>query len=89
MPVVNHHPNGFVCRVFRNSSITVKDLRHVYTTIGANDDFMDNEAIRICLLMMAETFFLGHQSAIKVPEVVLNLIEELASWNNFPWGSYI
>ena len=41
IPVVNRHPNGFVRRVFRSSSITVKDLKHVYGTILHNDDFTD------------------------------------------------
>ncbi|GKC70442.1 phospholipase-like protein [Tanacetum coccineum] len=50
----------------------------------------DNDAVRICLLVLLEHGFLGHQLSHNVSDDMLKLVEHLSNcWNIFPWGSYI
>ncbi|GJW34405.1 hypothetical protein Tco_0054437 [Tanacetum coccineum] len=50
----------------------------------------DNDAVRICLLVLLQQGFLGHQLSHNVSDDMLKLVEHLSNcWNIFPWGSYI
>ncbi|GJS41506.1 hypothetical protein Tco_0566549 [Tanacetum coccineum] len=50
----------------------------------------DNDAVRICLLVLLQQGFLGHQLSHNVFDDMLKLVEHLSNcWNIFPWGSYI
>nr|GEX12129.1 phospholipase-like protein [Tanacetum cinerariifolium] len=50
----------------------------------------DNDAVRICLLVLLQKGFVGHQLSHNVSDDMLKLVEHLSNcWNIFPWGSYI
>ncbi|GJU41535.1 RNA-directed DNA polymerase, eukaryota [Tanacetum coccineum] len=50
----------------------------------------DNDAVRICLLVLLQQGFLGHQLSHNVSDDMLKLVEHLSNcWNIFPCGSYI
>nr|GEW74479.1 hypothetical protein [Tanacetum cinerariifolium] len=50
----------------------------------------DNDAVKICLLVLLEQGFLGHQLSHNISDDKLKLVENLSNcWNIFPWGSYI
>ncbi|GJX55979.1 hypothetical protein Tco_0285876 [Tanacetum coccineum] len=50
----------------------------------------DNDAVKICLLVLLQHGFLGHQMSHNISNEMLTLVEDLSKcWNIFPWGSYI
>nr|GEV71197.1 phospholipase-like protein [Tanacetum cinerariifolium] len=50
----------------------------------------DDDAVKICLSVLLEHRFLGHQSRHKISNEMLKLVDHLSNcWNIFPWGSYI
>ncbi|PWA82616.1 uridine kinase-like protein [Artemisia annua] len=53
------------------------------------DQISDLDAVRICLLLLLEIGFIGRQPNFVIDEELLRLVEDLDSWNTFPWGSYI
>lgn len=88
IPTVNTRRHGLLSTLRGNNKITSRELLHWFYTIGDDDRYSDEEAVRITLLTMASTFFLGQQGTVKVPDILLTLIDDLPAWNNFPWGSY-
>ncbi|GJZ85256.1 hypothetical protein Tco_0650595 [Tanacetum coccineum] len=53
-------------------------------------DLEDNDVVKICLLVLLEHGFLGHQLSHNIYDDKLKLVENLSNcWNIFPWGSYI
>ncbi|GJX12975.1 hypothetical protein Tco_0204733, partial [Tanacetum coccineum] len=50
----------------------------------------DNDAVKICLLVLLQHGFLGHQMSHNISNEMLMLVEDLSNcWNIFSWGSYI
>ncbi|GJT90720.1 uridine kinase-like protein [Tanacetum coccineum] len=77
--VFGHIPSGRpvflsdVLAVFQNSLDTLTDL----------------DAVRICLLLLLELAFDGRDVKVAIDVKLLRLVEDLDSWNTFPWGSYL
>ncbi|MFS7950919.1 hypothetical protein Hanom_Chr07g00588871 [Helianthus anomalus] len=67
--------------------VKVSDLKNVFDS--SLDQLSDLDAVRICLLMLLEVGFMGSQSPHLVDSDALELVEDLDSWNTFPWGSYV
>ncbi|KAJ0794718.1 putative phospholipase [Helianthus annuus] len=65
----------------------VRDLKHVFH--HSLDELSDLDAVRICLLMMVEVGFMAKDTRLMVDLILLELVEDLDSWNTFPWGSYV
>ena len=96
-PSLSHRDvNAFVRRLFPRSVIGVprdeplrlkiSDLLDLYHNMSGLDD---EDVVRICSLVMVEIVLLGHQRHHDVDDVLLNVVHDLAVWNEFPWGSYI
>ena len=49
----------------------------------------DEDAVRICAILMVEVVFLGHQAHTYVSDVVLMDVYDMDIWNEYPWGSHI
>ncbi|KAJ9556894.1 hypothetical protein OSB04_011508 [Centaurea solstitialis] len=52
-------------------------------------DLEVEDKVRIGSLLMVEKVFLGHQDHVYVDNVLLNVVNDLDVWNDYPWGSYI
>ncbi|KAK1436778.1 hypothetical protein QVD17_02560 [Tagetes erecta] len=78
----------FKDRVFGvQARLKVLDLKNIFDR--SLDQLSDLDAVRICLLMLLEVGFMGHESGYLVDSALLQLVEDLDSWNTFPWGSYL
>lgn len=78
-------------RVFpeiKGGSVKVKDLTFAFSPAEFNK-LTDEDAVRLCLLILLHTGFLGREAKLCVDEQILLLVDDLDAWNNFPWGSYI
>lgn len=86
------HGNPFRDRVFPHLSghkyVKGSDLRSVFTS-RAFAQISDLDAVRICLLLLLEVGFVGRQPSLVVADFLLCLVEDLDSWNRYPWGSYL
>ncbi|GJW90039.1 NLP3-like protein [Tanacetum coccineum] len=60
-------------------------LRHKKTWLGLSD--MD--AVRVCLLIVAELVFMGKEDRNCIPKHIVSLVEDFDSWNDYPWGEYM
>ncbi|GJZ20873.1 phospholipase-like protein [Tanacetum coccineum] len=60
-------------------------LRHTETWIGLSD--MD--AVRVCLLLVAELVFMGKEDRNCIPRHLVSLVEDFDCWNDYPWGEYM
>ncbi|XP_076920834.1 uncharacterized protein LOC143582070 [Bidens hawaiensis] len=69
------------------ASLKVSDLKTVFNC--SLDQLSDLDAVRICLLMLLEVGFMGGQSKLVLDPTLLQLVEDLDSWNSYPWGSHI
>ncbi|GKA77951.1 phospholipase-like protein [Tanacetum coccineum] len=49
----------------------------------------DEDAIRVCLLLSMEVIFIGPELVSVVDDVFLRMVDNLDTWNSFPWGEHI
>nr|GFA67758.1 phospholipase-like protein [Tanacetum cinerariifolium] len=72
-------------------SVKLSDVMVIFDKMcDRSVDVEDNDAVKICLLVLLEQGFLGHQMSHNISDDKLKLVENLSNcWNIFPWGSYI
>ncbi|GJX56971.1 phospholipase-like protein [Tanacetum coccineum] len=93
--VKNLTDNPFRNRIFphikANVSVKLSDIIDIFDKMRKRTLVLeDNDAVRICLLVLLQQGFLGHQLSHNVSDDMLKLVEHLSNcWNIFPWGSYI
>ena len=49
----------------------------------------DDDAVRLCLVVVAMLVFMGNEARNCIPNHILTLVEDLDAWNVFPWGEYM
>lgn len=49
----------------------------------------DDDAVRVCLLVIATCVFIGREGRYYIPDHLLEMIEDLSVWNQYPWGEYM
>ncbi|KAJ9548396.1 hypothetical protein OSB04_020939 [Centaurea solstitialis] len=84
--------NPFRERVFphlpAHKPVKGSDLLSVFDS-RAFAQISDLDAVRICLLLLLEVGFIGNQPSSVVSDFRLCLVEDLDSWDRYPWGSYL
>nr|GEZ34423.1 phospholipase-like protein [Tanacetum cinerariifolium] len=82
--------SGFYDRVFpevaRVKGIELNKLLHSQTDFN---NLLDDDVIRVCLLLALDFMFLGFELRHVISKEVLNLVDDFSAWDNFPWGHYI
>ncbi|GJZ62721.1 phospholipase-like protein [Tanacetum coccineum] len=92
--VKNMAENSFRNRIFPDieaRSVKLSDVIAIFDKMrGKSLVLEDNDAVKICLLVLLQHGFLGHQMSHNISNEMLMLVEDLSNcWNIFPWGSYI
>ncbi|KAJ0788637.1 putative papain-like cysteine peptidase superfamily [Helianthus annuus] len=86
--IFNGSPSSFSSRIFPGTR-DVK-LRHLEDAFDSDwSQLSEDDCLRICLLMLLELGFKGTQRFESIDKMVLNLVDDLEAWNNFPSGSYL
>ncbi|GKB52768.1 hypothetical protein Tco_0903521 [Tanacetum coccineum] len=49
----------------------------------------DIDAVRVCLLIIAELVFMGKEDRNCIPRHLVTLVEDFYAWNDYPWGEYM
>lgn len=64
--------------------------QHLWRILNSDkfDKMRDDDAIRVALLYLVVRVFAGRQNEQVIPEDYLHLIEDLDTWNKYPWGSH-
>ncbi|GKD15187.1 hypothetical protein Tco_1199594, partial [Tanacetum coccineum] len=52
---------------------------------GFRFGFSDMDAVRVCLLIVAELVFMGKEDRNCIPRHIVSLVEDFDSWNDYPW----
>ena len=52
------------------------------------DELSDEDAVRVCLLVMATSVFIGREPRYYIPDHLMRMIEDFDVWNSYPWGEY-
>nr|GFA36340.1 phospholipase-like protein [Tanacetum cinerariifolium] len=92
--VKNMTENPFRNRVFPHieaKSVKLSDVIAIFDKMRGKSLVMeDNNAVKICFLVLLQHGFLAHQMSHNISNEMLMLVEDLSNcWNIFPWGSYI
>ncbi|GJV76538.1 phospholipase-like protein [Tanacetum coccineum] len=89
------HPSSdlkFHNRVFLNKIgfiITNLDIIVVIEDDEMFGKLYDDDAIRLCLLLVVEMIFMGRLLTFKVDDTLFRLVKNLEAWNSFPWGKHL
>ncbi|GJX16555.1 phospholipase-like protein [Tanacetum coccineum] len=86
----------FCTRVFPDI-VTEKDIRklkscHLLALVRDKKGWAglhDIDAVRVCLLIVAELVFMGKEDRNCIPRHLVTLVEDLDAWNDYPWGEYM
>lgn len=82
---------SFVSRVFPDEDPKSLKTSTVYERMMLNyiSDLPQDDAIRVCLVVMVELVFMGRELRQFVNQKVLRAVEDLRVFCNYPWGEYI
>ncbi|GKA63775.1 phospholipase-like protein [Tanacetum coccineum] len=89
------HSSGglkFWNRIFSNKigfSITNLDIIGVIEDEVIFGKLSDDDAIHLCLLLALEVIFMGRLLTFNVDDTLFSLVENIESWNSFPWGEHL
>ena len=52
-------------------------------------NMLDEDAVRLCLLIASELVFMGKEKRNFLTKHIMWLVDDIDSWNDFPWGEYM
>ncbi|KAE8685487.1 transcriptional corepressor LEUNIG-like isoform X7 [Hibiscus syriacus] len=70
-------------------NLHVEDLTRLLNKKDGFTRMDDVDVVRVCLLILLHTGFLGREARQPIPNDLIKLVEDLNAWNLFPWGSYL
>lgn len=73
----------------RYSTILVSDLIDLLDDDTRFSAMSDDDAVRLCLLLIYECCFIGRESKLSVDTEFIDLVDDFEAWNDFPWGSHL
>lgn len=94
-PHVQIDRSPFALRVFPEKQlirkVTVKG-NELLDLFGNDTEFSKlsaEDAVRVCLLLVAEVVFIGRGPWYIVDSHLLQLVEDFGAWNAYPWGEFL
>ncbi|KAF5772224.1 hypothetical protein HanXRQr2_Chr13g0574321 [Helianthus annuus] len=85
--IFNESANSFKSRIFPGKRVVKqRHLNEIFTSDWSN--YSEDDCLRICLLMIVGLGFKGTKSHETIDMKLMNLVDDLEAWNQFPWGSY-
>ncbi|PWA77194.1 phospholipase-like protein [Artemisia annua] len=73
----------------KNKKIKGEQLKAFMKPGKVWDGLSDEDAVRVCLLVMATCVFIGREGRFYIPDHLLKMIEDFDVWNCYPWGEYM
>ncbi|GJS07650.1 phospholipase-like protein [Tanacetum coccineum] len=87
---LNGGQSAFCDRVFPNISNVKGDMLYKILNNQSNfDKLLDDDVVRLCLLLALDFVFMGYEMRHVIANELLNLVDDLAAWNDFPWGEHM
>ena len=93
--VSEKNPIAFRDRVFPEkrakgiNSVYANDCLEILKDENRFEAVSDDDAVRLCLLVIAILVFMGNEDRNCIPKHLLSLVEDIDAWNVFPWGEYM
>ncbi|KAI3719845.1 hypothetical protein L6452_20750 [Arctium lappa] len=56
---------------------------------GGMQELSDEDVVRVCLVVMLEIMFMGRELSQVVTDTVIRAVDDLVTFDNYPWGSHI
>ena len=79
---------GFIDRVFNaKKGLTYSELDTLFKTSFKVDS--DEDVVRVALLYLLTHGLMTHQKNHKIPDFYLQLVDDLETFNNYPWGAIV
>ncbi|GJW98684.1 phospholipase-like protein [Tanacetum coccineum] len=72
-----------------NSSVKGLDLNKLLNNHTKFNKLLDDDAVRVCLLLALDFVFIGFELRHVIANELLGLVDDLSAWNDFPWGEYM
>nr|GEW32621.1 phospholipase-like protein [Tanacetum cinerariifolium] len=72
-----------------NSCVKGLDLNKLLNNHIEFNKLLDDDVVRVCLLLALEFVFMGFELRHVVANGLLGLVDNLSTWNDFPWGEYM
>lgn len=69
--------------------VTILDVIGVMEDEERFSKLCDLDVVRLCLLLVLEVIFMGRLLYSEVDDSLFRLVENIDSWNAFPWGEHI
>ncbi|GJS22002.1 phospholipase-like protein [Tanacetum coccineum] len=87
---LNGGESAFRDRVFPNISNVKGDMLYKILNNQSNfDKLLDDDVVRLCLLLALDFVFMGYELRHVIANELLNLVDDLAAWNDFLWGEHM
>ncbi|GKA80830.1 hypothetical protein Tco_0787522, partial [Tanacetum coccineum] len=75
--------------LLENSSVKGLDLNKLLNNHTEFNKLLDDDDVRICLLLALDFVFMGFELRHVIENELLGLVDDLSAWNDFPWGEYM
>nr|GEW36308.1 phospholipase-like protein [Tanacetum cinerariifolium] len=67
------------------SSLEGLDLNKLLNNHTEFNKLLDDDAVRVCLLLALDFVFMGFKLRHVIANELLGLVDDLSAWNDFPW----
>ncbi|GKD08270.1 hypothetical protein Tco_1187955 [Tanacetum coccineum] len=65
------------------------DLNKLLNNHTEFNKLLDDDVVRICLLLALDFVFMGFELRHVIANELLGLVDDLSAWNDFPWDEYM
>ncbi|KAD2804125.1 hypothetical protein E3N88_37502 [Mikania micrantha] len=81
---------GFINRVLSNNILIPFSVDGLKTFLEENENIFDDaDIVRLSLLLLLYSLFMGVQTDKKVEQEHLMRVDDFDAWNDYNWGSYL
>ncbi|GKB18637.1 hypothetical protein Tco_0852560 [Tanacetum coccineum] len=98
--VLQHQKNGTMSPFFNrwfSENKTTNDFKRIagFDLLRVLRDkktwlqMLDEDAVRLCLLIASELVFMGKEKRNFLTKHIMWLVDDFDAWNAFPWGEYM
>ncbi|KAD2034905.1 hypothetical protein E3N88_41982 [Mikania micrantha] len=85
-----HGGFSFINRVLSENIVIPFSVDSLKTLLEEKEElFEDEDVVRLCLLLLLYSFFMGVETTKLVEQDHLLLVDNLQFWNEYNWGSYL
>ncbi|KAK2644756.1 hypothetical protein Ddye_019951 [Dipteronia dyeriana] len=74
---------------FQDSKVHVKMIIDWFRNLGPNNKYSDDDIVKLALILILEMTLVGKDDRTSILYWALELVDDLDTFNKFPWGSFL